>query len=101
MKNSLLKNLKKSEKAVFVFVALLVFFSVLYYIFFFIKAKPEGGLSTIAQDSYQEYKDYIGNTNKGVKALLENEQLKALEFNENDSNNGSFEKSDNPFVKNF
>jgi hypothetical protein len=101
MKNSLLKNLKKSEKVVFVFVALLAFFAVFCYIFFFIKAKPEEDSPVIVQDSYQEYRDYISNTNKGVKALLENEQLEKLEFNENNSNIGPFEKNDNPFVKNF
>lgn len=101
MKNSLMKNLKKSEKVVFVSIALIVFFTVLCYIFFFIKSKPEEDSPVITQDSYQEYRDYISNTNKGVKALLENEQLEKLEFAENDSNTGPFEKNDNPFVKNF
>lgn len=101
MKKGLIKNLKKSEKLVFVSVALLLFFVVLFYVFFFSKIAPKEDLPVVTQDSYQEYKDYIGNTNKGVKALLENEQLEDLKFNENNSNIGDFEKSDNPFVKSF
>lgn len=101
MKNNLTKNLKKSEKIVFVFVALLIFFAVFFHIFFFLKTKPIEDSPAIAQDSYQEYRDYISNTNKGVKALLENEQLEKLEFHEKDLDIGPFEKSDNPFVKYF
>lgn len=103
MKNSFAKKIKRFEKVLIVFVALIIFLGFFYYIFLFLDMKPkqDDGGAVIVTDEYQEYRDSISGTNKGVKALLENKQLNNLEFYESDLDPGALERSSNPFVKSF
>lgn len=102
MKSKLSKKIKKIEKVLVVFVALVIFMCIFYYIFVFLDLKPkEEIVAGTTADEYQGYRDYISGTNKGVKALLENKQLNSLKFYEYDVGDDNFEGSGNPFVKSF
>lgn len=105
MESELFKRVKKSKKVLVMAVAMLVFCATLFYVFFFAKNTiSEAGVpnqSDAVGDSYQEYKNYISDTNKGIKGLLEGEQLKQITLYEYSFENKNFETNNNPFLKSF
>jgi hypothetical protein len=38
--------------------------------------------NAVSQDIYQEYRDYISDTKKGIKSLLDGKQLQQMELKE-------------------
>ncbi len=81
-----------------------LFLVVLYDVFFVPKEYEyaEGGMKTEFQDSsYQEYKDYVSDTNKGIKNLLDGEQLRQITINDYPDADLNLPRTDNPFVKSF
>lgn len=88
-----------------VFVVVVVFYAAFYYVFFVPKTQVESeevAQSGVQDTSYQEYKDYVSDTNKGIKNLLDGEQLKQIvvhdEYPAYDLN---LPKNENPFAKSF
>lgn len=87
---------------IIIFAALAVFAAALYYVFFISKGTEEAVQIEKVQDtSYQEYQDYISDTNKGIKNLLDGEQLKQIVINEYPAIDLNVPRSENPFVKSF
>ena len=86
--------------------SLVIFVGTLCYVFFMSGGSEESTeavqTGTGQEDtSYQEYQDYISNTNKGVKNLLDGEQLKQIVVNEYPAIDLNLPRSENPFAKSF
>ena len=83
--------------------SLAIFVGALCYVFFLSGGSEEAVQTGIGQEdaSYQEYQDYISNTNNGVKNLLDGEQLKQIVVNEYPAIDLNLPRSDNPFAKSF
>ncbi len=96
-------KLKRFKRTFFGFFAVLIFFIVFYYFFLSQKAseKDVPNYAALKIDSYQEYKSSISNTQKGIKALIENKQLEQINYYKDLFKNLNLEKKDNPFVKFF
>lgn len=103
MNSDIAKILKKSKKIILVFVIVTIFYAVLVYVLFMQQpdplVDPQAGIMTDA--SYQEYKEDISSTNKGVKALLEGEQLKQIEFYDIKEIEVRISGKENPFGQSF
>ena len=103
MKSDLVKNLKKSKKIILVVAATLTFWAILLYVLFVLQSdqalSPQPAVSV--DTTYQEYKEYISSTNKGIKALLEGEQLERMEFYGKKDINVEVPRKDNPFGQSF
>lgn len=88
-----------------VFVAVVVFYAAFYYVFFVPKAQvesEEAAQSQMQDVSYQEYKDYVSDTNKGIKNLLDGEQLRQIVIHdEYPAYDLNLPKNENPFAKSF
>jgi len=85
-------------------VAVIIFFGAFYYVFF-VSQEPESTTQVAQVDlqdsSYQEYKDYVSSTNKGVKNLLDGTQLKGINVYEYPPIDLNLPKNENPFAKSF
>ena len=96
-------KLKRFKRALFSFFAVLIFFFAFYYAFLTQKVseKDVPNYAALKIDSYQEYKSSISNTQKGIKALIENKQLEQINYYKDLFKDLNLEKKDNPFVKLF
>lgn len=100
----MLKKVQRSKKAFIMIVAVLIFCASFYYAFFMPKNISKSATPvemSVTQDSYQEYKDYVSNANKGIKSLLEGEQLKQMKLYDSSSPDVQAESRENPFAKSF
>lgn len=86
MDSDFVKKLKKSKKTLLVIVSASIFYALLYYILFMSVPEPTPTPLTAAPTdvSYQEYRDYVSDSNKGVKALLDGDQLTQIKMFEQD-----------------
>jgi hypothetical protein len=55
----------------------------------------------IQDSSYQEYRDYVSDTNKGIKNLLDGEQLRQITINDYPDADLNLPRTDNPFAESF
>ncbi|MFA7169520.1 MAG: hypothetical protein WC178_01570 [Candidatus Paceibacterota bacterium] len=103
MKSDFVKEIKKSKKTILVVVSSISFFAILCYILFFLNSAEVtvSSSATLTDSSYQEYQDYISSTNKGIKNLLEGEQLQDIDFYEYEEINVDVPKNENPFAQLF
>lgn len=84
--------------------SILVFCASFYYAFFMSGGTIVDGASEgtpAVKDSYQEYKDYVSDKNKGIKSLLEGEQLKEIKLYDLSPVDVRVEPRENPFAKSF
>lgn len=96
--------MKRSQKIFFMILSLGLFIAVLYYVFFVPKEfeDAEGIMQVEIQDSsYQEYREYVSDTNKGIKNLLDGEQLKQITINDYPDVDLNIPRNSNPFAKSF
>ncbi len=81
-----------------------LFSAVSYYVFFVPKEYEaiEDNMKVEIQDSsYQEYREYVSDTNKGIKNLLDGEQLEKISPYDYPDIDLNLPKTDNPFAKSF
>jgi hypothetical protein len=102
MDEVLTKKVRKTRKMLIMLLSVVVFGAIVYYEFILSPSMlPEQMTVATSGDSYQEYRDYISNTSKGVKNLLEGEQLKGVNLYEYATNGANLEKNSTPFVRNY
>jgi len=85
-------------------IASVLAFSAIFYYTFFLAAGPAvdtEATATTFEETYQEYQDYISDTSKGVKTLLDGEQLKKMDLHEYDIDSSKVERNSSPFVRTF
>ncbi|MDD3006904.1 MAG: hypothetical protein PHX30_05005 [Candidatus Pacebacteria bacterium] len=104
MESTLIKKIKRSKNTFVVFASVLVFFGVFYYVFFVpreLESTNQVAQADLQDTSYQEYRDYVSNTNKGVKNLLDGAQLKAINIYSYPAMDLNIPRNENPFAKSF
>lgn len=83
-----------------VVVASVVFYGVTLYVFFVPKEMDSAAQVSLPEDaSYQEYQDYVSDTNKGIKNLLNGDQLKQITPSDYPSPDLDLPRNPNPFVR--
>lgn len=104
----MLKQIKKSKKIFFVIFSIIIFYVILYYILFMPKDTEDStaSLGVVSADdaTYQEYRDYVSDTNKGIKNLLEGDQLRQIkpyDYPDFTLDVSEVPRADNPFAESF
>jgi len=106
MESPLAKKIKRFKKSAIVLVAVTLELGAFYYVFFIAKESDTTNVGVVEaidsqEASYQEYRDYVSNTNKGIKNLLDGAQLKKIEVFDYPDIDLSIPRNDNPFAKSF
>jgi predicted PurR-regulated permease PerM len=102
MDEILTKKVQKSRKMLAMLISVAVFGVIVYYVFLLAPSMmSEPTITVTGADSYQEYRDYISNTSKGIKNLLDGDQLKGVNLYEYSVNTENLEKNSSPFVRAF
>lgn len=103
MESTLIKKIKRSKKIFLVLIAVIIFYAAFYYVFFVPKTfeLEDTGTAEVQDTSYQEYRDYVSNTNKGIKNLLDGEQLKQINVFQYPLIDLNIPRNENPFAKSF
>lgn len=108
MEEDIVKKIKRSQKLIAAIASVLLYVVIFYCSIVIMpqsseKALPPEPATSAADASYQEYKDYVSDTNKGIKNLLDGQQLRNTIYNDDidNTNYGTLPRTDNPFGKFF
>jgi len=85
----------------FVILSSIMFFVSFYYIFSKNRYPEKDEQLFSVEDSYQEYKESVSDTNKGIRSILDDSQLRQINLYEYSLDVRGLEKNENPFVKLF
>jgi hypothetical protein len=81
-----------------------LFGGIFYYVFFVPKeyeALEEEASAEIQDSTYQEYREYVSDTNKGIRNLLDGEQLEKIIPSNYPNIDLNLPRTDNPFARSF
>lgn len=82
MDSEISKLIRKTTKSFALMASTAVFCGALYYTFFMSAGGAETEATVEPTDVYGEYRDFISNSQNGVRNLLDGAQLKAMELKE-------------------